>query len=117
MSNALAMLLLILPPNEASILARVAAKYKLTMEQTALLGAIRRAEAGSCGKELGVEVPRAQRYSHSPSRSLYVQGCWAAATIKKRYTGDVDAFARRWTPVNPVVEAKNLRFFMQKQGY
>ena len=117
MSQALSMLLLILPPDEAAILVRVAAKYKLTMEQTALLGAIRRAENGSNGVELGIETPRAKRYAYSPSRSLYVQAEWCAGSIKKRYTGNVGMFGHRYCPVNWQEWSYNVRFFMGKQGY
>ena len=87
-------------PWERAIIARVASEYSLTPHQTKLLQAIRMAEAGGAGLEFGVAQyqPRhpARQYVAFPERSLQVQAKWAAGTIKKRYRGDLDAFAKRY---------------------
>ena len=115
----LVMLLLVLPPNEAKILERVALKYRLTMEQTQLLAAIRKAEQGPTGMEFGIgqEYPghRATRYKHSSVRSFWVQASWAAGTISKRYHGDLDAFSHVYCPKNASVWESNVRWWITKQ--
>lgn len=88
-----------IPEADRAILARVAAEYRLTAEQRRLLYAIRLAEAGGPGREMGVLVPAAQRCKGDHKKSLDLQARWAAGTIRKRYTGDLEAFAERWAPV------------------
>ena len=119
MTNCLAILLLILPVDEARILDRVAKQYKLTTEQTYVLAAIRKTENGPTGLEFGIgqEYPghKATRYKHSPARSFWIQARWAAGTVAKRYTGDVPALARIYCPKNHEVWAQNVRYWMNKQ--
>ena len=114
MHYTLAILMTMLPANESKILSRVAQDYHLTPEQTVLLGAIRREESGGPGKEMGVEIPKAQRYRRSPSRSLLLQGRYAAGTIRGHYTGDLHAFAVRWCPLNVTSWEHNVRSIMSK---
>ena len=42
---------------------------------------------------------RAHRYRDGV-KSFYVQGYWAAGTVRKHYRGDVAAFGRRYNPAN-----------------
>ena len=91
-----------LPAQEWRILRQVAAKYGLSAEGTWLLAAIRLHENGRPGLEFGVGGPmnsghRAHRYRDGVN-SFRVQCSWAAATIKKRYTGDIAAFGKRYNP-------------------
>lgn len=87
-----------LPDQELNILSYVADKYELTTEQRYLLFAIRAVEAGRPGREMGVLDPRAMRYTDGVV-SLLVQGEWAARTIKRRYRGDLPAFAAIYCPI------------------
>jgi len=63
---------------------------------------IRLIENGRPGLELGVgsNYPKhpARRFARDPDRSLRVQARWAAGTIRLRYTGDLNAFARNHCP-------------------
>ena len=83
---------------------QIAANYDLDEEATWLLAAIRRHENGRPGLEFGVGGPmdsghRAHRYRDGV-KSFYVQGYWAAGTVRKHYRGDVAAFGRRYNPAN-----------------
>ena len=93
-----------LPANEWTVLRQVAAEYRLSAEETWLLAAIRLHENGRPGLEFGVGGPmdsghKAHRYRDGV-RSFRVQCAWAAGTIRKRYTGDLYAFARRYNPLH-----------------
>ena len=83
---------------------QIAANYDLDEEATWLLAAIRRHENGRPGLEFGVGGPmdsghKAHRYRDGV-KSFYVQGYWAAGTVRKHYRGDVAAFGRRYNPAN-----------------
>ena len=99
----------ILPDEEEARVQIVAAAYSLSPEQGALLRAIRRAENGAPHLAFGVADRRCNTY--------HKQALWTANTIRRRYTGDLTAFARRWCPDNWRVWLKNVRFFMRKQGF
>lgn len=92
----------LLPAHEWRMIRQIAASYRLSDEETWLLAAIRRFENGRPGLEFGVGGPMnsghaAHRYQDGV-RSFYVQGCWAAGTIKRHYRGDLAAFGRRYCP-------------------
>ena len=83
---------------------QIAVNYDLTDSQTWLLAAIRRHENGRPGLEFGVGGPMnsghvAHRYRDGV-KSFYVQGYWAAGTIRRHFTGDYAAFGRRYNPCN-----------------
>ena len=83
---------------------QIAVNYDLDEDATWLLAAIRRHENGRPGLEFGVGGPmdsghRAHRYRDGV-KSFYVQGYWAAGTVRKHYRGDVAAFGRRYNPAN-----------------
>ena len=101
-----------LPAHEWTMLRQVAAEYGLTAEQTWLLAAIRLHENGRPGLEFGVGGPmdsghKAHRYRDGVN-SFRVQCAWAAGTIKKRYTGDLQTFSRRYNPYHATAWAKNV---------
>jgi hypothetical protein len=87
-----------IPESDRAILHVVSHEYKLTRQERRLLFAIRIAENGGSGREMGVLTEQAQRYKGDHEKSLRLQGQWAAGTIKKRYHGDLKAFADRWCP-------------------
>ena len=91
-----------LPADEVKILSRVAREYGLEGDKLKLLLAIRKVENGGPGIEMGVasDFPRhrARRHAGDSAKSLRVQAQWAAGTIRKHYTGDLDAFAKRYCP-------------------
>ena len=91
-------------PTEYAVICRVAKRCGLNAEQTAMLHVTRRIENGRAGLEFGVGdgIPDhpARRYAGDFWRSFELQATWSAGTIKKRYTGDIPAFARRYCPVN-----------------
>ena len=101
-----------LPTHEWTMLRQVAAEYGLSSEETWLLAAIRLHENGRPGLEFGVGGPmdsghKAHRYRDGVN-SFRVQCAWAAGTIKKRYTGDLQAFSRRYNPYHTAAWAKNV---------
>ena len=101
-----------LPTQEWKILRQVAAKYKLNAEETWLLAAIRLQENGRPGLEFGVGGPmnsghRAHRYRDGVN-SFHVQCAWAASTVKKRYTGNLSAFGKRYNPYHAATWTKNV---------
>lgn len=110
------------PQEELAVIQGVAQEYELTPEQTNLLYAIRQAEQGRTGREFGVLNPKAMRYENDPQNSFPTQAKWAAGTIKKRYTGDLEKFRDRWAPLGADNDPKNLnknwvknvRFYMDK---
>ena len=102
-----------LPPREWKMLREVATGNRLTAEQTWLLAAIRLQENGRPGLEFGIGGPMnsghiAHRYRDGV-KSFRVQCAWAAGTIKRRYTGDLNAFAKRYNPLNAAKWAANIR--------
>ena len=95
----------LIPAREWAMIRQVAVNYDLDEERTWLLAAIRRHENGRPGLEFGVGGPmnsghRAHRYQDG-TKSFYIQAMWAAGTIKRHYTGDVEAFGRRYNPPAP----------------
>jgi hypothetical protein len=95
-----------LPADEIDILRQVAREYKLTAAQRRLLYGIRVLENGRRGSgiEMGVgqeqDGHRARRHAGNWRRSLLTQARWAAGTIKRRYTGDLNKFAAQYCPRN-----------------
>ena len=94
----------LIPASEWRMIRQIAANYDLDEEATWLLAAIRRHENGRPGLEFGVGGPMdsghmAHRYRDGV-KSFYVQGYWAAGTVRKHYRGDVAAFGRRYNPAN-----------------
>ena len=92
----------LIPASEWKMIRQIAVNYDLSNEATWLLAAIRRHENGRPGLEFGVGGPmdsghKAHRYRDGV-KSFYVQGYWAAGTIRKHYTGDLTAFGRRYNP-------------------
>ena len=102
---------------EEVVIRRVAREYSLSVEETRLLLAIRKFENGRTGLEFGVgqDYPRhrARRYPKDPLRSLEVQARWAAGTIKRRYKGDLRAFARIYCPHAPLTWENGVRRIMK----
>ncbi len=100
------------PENEMRMLRTIIENNRLDREGAYMLMAIRKIENGRPGLEFGVGGPRkdhpARRYSDGV-RSYYVQGNWAAGTVRKRYTGDIDAFAARYCPLHAARWAKNAK--------
>ena len=101
-----------LPAHEWTMLRQVAAEYSLSNEETWLLAAIRLHENGRPGLEFGVGGPMnsghsAHRYRDG-IKSFRVQCAWAAGTIKKRYTGDLRAFGKRYNPLHAATWTKNV---------
>ena len=92
----------LIPAREWAMIRQVAVNYDLSEDATWLLAAIRRHENGRPGLEFGVGGPmnsghKAHRYRDGV-KSFYVQGYWAAGTIRKHYTGDLTAFGKRYNP-------------------
>ena len=92
----------LIPASEWKMIRQIAVNYDLSDEATWLLAAIRRHENGRPGLEFGVGGPmdsghKAHRYRDGV-KSFYVQGYWAAGTIRKHYTGDLTAFGKRYNP-------------------
>ena len=94
----------LIPAAEWRMIRQIAVNYGLTDEQTWLLAAIRRHENGRPGLEFGVGGPmnsghRAHRHRDG-IKSFYVQGSWAAGTIRRHFTGSYAVFGRRYNPIN-----------------
>ncbi len=105
-------------PDEWQMIRQIAVNYGLSEDDTWLLAAIRRYENGRPGLEFGVGGPmdsghRAHRHRDGV-KSFYVQGYWAAGTIRKHYTGDVAAFARRYNPSNATKWAASVKKLMKR---
>jgi hypothetical protein len=102
---------------EADIINAVANEYKLTDSGRKLLFAIRRVEDGAAGHEFGVgsddPTHPAHRFRDRPEQSVRIQAEWAAGTVSRRWTGDVDRFAARWCPKNAESWARNVAFYMR----
>lgn len=97
-----------IPPADRAILDRVADAYGLQGDARRLLYAIRIAENGGPGREMGVLAPAAMRYAGDHARSLELQARWAAGTIRRRYTGDLPAFAARWAPAGAANDPEDM---------
>lgn len=94
----------LIPAAEWRMIRQIAVNYDLDEDATWLLAAIRRHENGRPGLEFGIGGPmnsghRAHRYRDGV-KSFYVQGYWAAGTVRKHYRGDIVAFGRRYNPAN-----------------
>lgn len=94
----------LIPAKEWEMLRQIAVNYDLSDDETWLLAAIRRHENGRPGLEFGVGGPMdsghaAHRYRDGV-KSFYVQGSWAAGTIRKHYKGSISAFGRRYNPIH-----------------
>lgn len=94
------------------MLREIAADYRLSDEETWLLAAIRIHENGRPGLEFGIGGPmnsghKAHRYRDGV-KSFRIQCSWAAGTIKKRYTGDLGAFGKRYNPPNAAKWTKSV---------
>ncbi len=91
-----------LPAREVGILVDVGREYGLVGDSLKLLLVIRKIENGGPGLEMGVgsNVPghRARRYAGQPDLSLRIQARWAAGTIRDRFTGNLESFAKRYCP-------------------
>ena len=92
----------VLPEREWAMIRQLAVNYDLDTEQTWLLAAIRRHENGRAGVEFGIGGPMnsghpAHRYRDG-FKSFYVQGSWAAGTVKRHYRGNVEEFGKRYCP-------------------
>jgi len=94
----------LVPASEWRMIRQIAVNYDLGEDATWLLAAVRRHENGRPGLEFGVGGPMnsghaAHRYRDGV-KSFYVQGYWAAGTIRRHYRGDIAAFGRRYNPAN-----------------
>ena len=92
----------LIPDREWALIRQIAVNYDLDNEQTWLLAAIRRHENGRPGLEFGIGGPMnsghpAHRYRDG-FKSFYVQGSWAAGTVKRHFKGDVTEFSKRYCP-------------------
>ena len=91
-----------LPAHEVAIILEAGRSYELEGEALQLLLVIRKIENGGPGMEMGVasDFPnhRSHRYAGQAAKSLRLQALWAAGTIRKHYTGDLEAFAKRYCP-------------------
>ena len=92
----------LLPEREWAMIRQIAVNYDLDNESTWLLAAIRRHENGRPGLEFGIGGPMdsghpSHRYRDG-FKSFYVQGSWAAGTVKNNYNGDIYAFGKRYCP-------------------
>ena len=96
----------LLPEREWAMIRQIAVNYDFDEERTWLLAAIRKHENGRPGLEFGIGGPMknghpSHRYRDG-FKSFYVQGMWAAGTIKRHYHGDLVAFGKRYNPPYPV---------------
>lgn len=108
----------LIPAREWRMIRQIAVNYDLSEDETWLLAAIRRHENGRPGLEFGIGGPmnsghRAHRYQDG-TKSFYVQAMWAAGTIKKRYTGDLYKFAKRYNPPTPMKWYKGVSSLMKR---
>lgn len=95
----------LVPAREWAMIRQIAVNYDLDEESTWLLAAIRRHENGRPGLEFGVGGPMnsghpSHRYQDG-YKSFYIQGMWAAGTVRKHYKGDLAAFGKRYNPPHP----------------
>jgi len=102
----------LIPASEWKMIRQIAVNYDLNDEATWLLAAIRRHENGRPGLEFGVGGPmdsghKAHRYRDGV-KSFYVQGYWAAGTIRKHYKGNVTEFGKRYNPLHAATWATSV---------
>ncbi|MBO7482345.1 MAG: hypothetical protein J6U17_00465 [Kiritimatiellae bacterium] len=95
----------LIPAREWAMIRQIAVNYDLDEERTWLLAAIRRHENGRPGLEFGVGGPMdsghpSHRYRDG-YKSFYIQGMWAAGTVRKHYKGDLVEFGKRYNPPYP----------------
>lgn len=107
-----------LPEHEWKMIREIAKNNDLTRDQTLLLAAIRKLENGRPGLEFGIGGPMnnghpSHRYRDGV-KSFYIQGAWAAGTIRKRYDGDLFAFASRYCPRDPNGWERKIRNIMKR---
>lgn len=114
MTNALLIVLALLPLVEQKLALRVADEYQLTNEQTVLLCCIRKVENGSIEKHFEFGIGETDK-NHPARKSSLAQWRWAAGTIKKRYDGNLTKLAKRWCSLNPVEWEKNVGFWLKKR--
>ena len=95
-----------IPAAEWKMIRQVAVNYELSEEQTWLLAAIRRHENGRPGLEFGIGGRMDNGHpSHSyrdGTYSFYLQGEYAAGTIKRRYGISLEEFGKRYCPKSPL---------------
>ena len=102
----------IIPASEWKMIRQIAVNYDLSDEATWLLAAIRRHENGRPGLEFGVGGPmdsghKAHRYRDGV-KSFYVQGYWAAGTIRNHYKGNIAEFSKRYNPLHATTWAASV---------
>jgi hypothetical protein len=95
-------------PGDREILGQVADEYGLQGNARKLLLVIRRVENGGDGIEMGVMLPQARRYKGDHVASLRLQARYAAGTIRRRYNGDLAAFAASWAPIGAQNDPRGL---------
>lgn len=126
-TNSLVKQKLLLPEWEIRIINEVADEYGLKGPARRLLFVIRKVENGPKGREFGVLNPQAMRYKDDPdpTKSFRLQAQWAAGTIKKRFNGDLKAFANRWAPIGAKNDPRglnknwyrNAKYYMEKWSF
>lgn len=97
-----------IPPTDALVLNAIACEYHLSSDAYRLLYAIRLAENGAPGRELGILIPAAMRHKGNHVKSLTLQARWCAGTIRRRYNGDLEAFATRYCPPGAANDPRGL---------
>jgi len=95
-----------LPSWEKSRIRDAADKHDLKGDARTLLYVIRRIENGGPGREFGIMLPDADTFEK--------QASYAANTIKKRFTGDLRAFAHRYSPADAEHWIKMAKSYMDK---
>jgi len=108
----------LIPASEWKMIRQIAVNYDLSEEATWLLAAIRRYENGRPGLEFGVGGPmdsghRAHRYQDGV-KSFYIQGYWAAGTIRKHYNGDLVEFGKRYNPLHSAKWTKAISLMISR---
>jgi len=106
----------LVPEREWAMIRQLAVNYDLGTEQTWLLAAIRRHENGRPGLEFGIGGPMnsghpAHRFQDG-TKSFYVQGAWAAGTVKRHYRGDLYEFGKRYCPAGSAKWAQRVAWLI-----
>lgn len=99
---------------QKGILSTVAGERKLTLDETALLYAIRDHENGRPGRECGVLSPAAMAFNDG-FISEYNQANECAKIIKRDYHGDLKAFAKKYAPHGVGNDPSDLNRFWYKR--
>ena len=107
-----------LPEREWRMIRQIAVNYDLTEDQTWLLAAIRRHENGRPGLEFGIGGPMnsghpSHRYQDG-FKSFYVQGAWAAGTIRKHGGESIEQFGRRYCPPSPEKWSRSIESIIRR---